>query len=240
MTRPAEPIAWRAWSLCKRGNQSDEYEDAFAANPEAGRFAVADGASESSFAGLWARLLVEGYTRRLEKTAGVPSWIAGLGRRWAQEVDHRPLPWYAEEKRQQGAFAAFLGLRLTQGRWRTLAVGDSCLFQVRDGELLRTFPLTSSASFGNQPSLLGSRSTVAAKPLKARGEWRPGDRFLLMTDALAQWFLQQMEAGKQPATQIENDLDLAKSESIFATWIEDLRERHALRNDDVTLVSVQV
>jgi hypothetical protein len=232
------PIAWRAWSLCKRGNQSDEYEDAFAANPEAGRFAVADGASESSFAGLWAQLLVDGYTRRLEKTAGAPSWLADLRYRWAKEVDDRPLPWYAEEKRLQGAFAAFVGLRLTAGRWRALAVGDSCLFHVRGGELLRAFPLESSTSFGNQPSLLGSRPSARPSQLqKARGQWQSGDRFLLMTDALAQWFLQQNEAGEKPATRIENELEL---EGAFAIWIEELRDRHVLRNDDVTLVAIRV
>ena len=44
------PLRWRALSLPKQGHATDEYEDAWAADPAAGRFAVADGASESVFA----------------------------------------------------------------------------------------------------------------------------------------------------------------------------------------------
>src|SRR6266404_6244133 len=55
--RPKMALSWHAFAVPKRGNSTEEYEDAFAANPNAGRFAIADGASESSFASLWAKLL---------------------------------------------------------------------------------------------------------------------------------------------------------------------------------------
>jgi hypothetical protein len=152
------PIRWHGLSLPKRGHNAEEYEDAFAANAPAGRFAVADGASESSFATLWARLLVDGFVRpvRQRKETG---WLAPLQQQWAAEVDGRPLPWYAEAKRQEGAFATLLGLVLQKGPekpgglWHALAIGDSCLFQVRQGSLLKTFPVTSSQDFGDRPPL---------------------------------------------------------------------------------------
>jgi len=50
MTKPGLH-RWRALGLPKRGHSAEEYEDAFAGDPKVGRFAVADGASESSFAG---------------------------------------------------------------------------------------------------------------------------------------------------------------------------------------------
>lgn len=46
--------------LHKRGNAPEEYEDAAAADLPAGRFAVADGATESSFAREWAKILADG------------------------------------------------------------------------------------------------------------------------------------------------------------------------------------
>ena len=54
---PSQPsrLQWQSLSLPKRGHSPEEYEDALAGDPRSGRFAVADGASESSFAGLWAR-----------------------------------------------------------------------------------------------------------------------------------------------------------------------------------------
>ena len=52
--------------LPKAGNTEDEYEDALSPKKTQGklerkfpRFAVADGATESSFSGLWAQLLVD-------------------------------------------------------------------------------------------------------------------------------------------------------------------------------------
>src|SRR5207248_1347940 len=135
-----------------------------------------------------------------------------LRRQWAAEVDGLPLPWYAELKRELGAFATFLGLAFRprtpkrEACWRALAVGDCCLFQTRGGGITQAFPLTRSADFGNQPNLLRSRGPVADEPeaprRRAYGSWQPQDCFLLMTDALAQWFLLRTEQGGDPVAEI--------------------------------------
>ena len=52
------PIGSRAFWLPRRGHGPAEYEDALAIDDRAGRYAVADGASEGCFTDLWARLLV--------------------------------------------------------------------------------------------------------------------------------------------------------------------------------------
>jgi hypothetical protein len=52
----------RAFWLPKAGNSADEYEDAFDYSLAERRFAIADGATESSFAKRWARSLVQGFT----------------------------------------------------------------------------------------------------------------------------------------------------------------------------------
>ncbi|MGH7226717.1 MAG: hypothetical protein ACRELF_26170, partial [Gemmataceae bacterium] len=54
-------LRWHAFHVHKRGNAPDEYEDAFAGDTAKARFAIADGASESSFAAMWAQLLTEGF-----------------------------------------------------------------------------------------------------------------------------------------------------------------------------------
>ena len=82
------------------------------------RFAVADGATETSFAGLWAQRLVRAYG------AGWfdgDDWAEHLRREqaaWQAEVLQKPLPWYAEAKVRAGAYAALLGLQLrAAGEW---------------------------------------------------------------------------------------------------------------------------
>jgi hypothetical protein len=243
-------LTWQVFRLWKRGCASSEYEDAAAGDATAGRFAIADGTSEASFAAQWARALAEGFVAAPGRPWKGLEWLAPLRRRWAEEVDQLELPWYAEAKREEGAFATLLGLAFRPpedgkpGSWRALAIGDSCLFRTREGRLLRSFPLEHSSEFGNQPRLLGSRSRgpdgFDLDRDGARGRWRPGDRFLLMTDALAQWFLHQTEVEGQPQADIAALLAEADPREAFAAWAEERRDHQGLRNDDVTLIVVDV
>src|SRR5260370_22536812 len=122
-------FSWQAFAVSKRGNSADEYEDAFAANPVKGRFAIADGASESFFAALWAKLLVDGFTRMSPRRVSKKDWLKSQRAKWWSEVEALALPWYAEAKRELGAAATFLGLTLKTSRkpgagvWLTSAGG---------------------------------------------------------------------------------------------------------------------
>jgi hypothetical protein len=57
-----------------------------------------------------------------------------------------------------------------------------------------------------------------------------------MTDALAQWFLVEAEMGRRPWAALSK----VTTPEQFAAYIDCLRAGGALRNDDVTLVSVEV
>jgi hypothetical protein len=154
------------------------------------------------------------------------------------------MPWYLEAGLIQGAFATFLGLVIEERKWYAVAVGDSCLFQIRRDELIRSFPVAQAADFSNTPWLVGSRTSPREVPhkngLQQVGDCQPGDRLWLMTDALAQWFLTQAESGGKPWQALARVSDEASSEQSFASWIEELRSARQLRNDDVTLLAVSV
>src|SRR6516164_5795226 len=100
-------LAWRSFRLPKAGHSLDEYEDACAGKLELGRFAIADGASESAFADAWAQILVNAYVQNPRPWS---EWLPAARVRWCDEIEDRALPWYAEAKFAEGAFAAFLGL----------------------------------------------------------------------------------------------------------------------------------
>jgi hypothetical protein len=256
MTSPGLGIRCAAFRVPRRGHGAEECEDAFAVRPahasENGgpaRFAVADGAAESAFSGLWARLLAEEFVR--PGRPGWPDWVVPLQQRWAEAVrlppGADPLPWYLEERYREGAFATFLGVEVTPplgdgvpgGRWDALAVGDSCLFHTRQDRLLAAFPLTHSAEFGNSPWLVGARTSTEVPVRRAQlagGDYQPGDRLLLMTDALSRWFLSRAEAGGAPAGEVEGLL--GQGEEAFAAWVRQLRDARQLRNDDTTMVAV--
>jgi len=243
---PADPpLRWQALRLPKQGHTESECEDAWVADPAAGRFAVADGASESAFAGLWARLLAEGF-RAASRPRRLTDWLGPARRAWSAAVSGLELPWYAEIKRDEGAFATFLGLSIRRPRpgrpprWGAVAVGDSCLIRVRKDGALRAFPLSCSADFGNQPALLRSRVGLDPVPRRCSGSLRPGDRLFLMTDALAQWFLGRHEEGERPWEALAPLLSAPRPEAAFAAWVEERRGAGMLRDDDVTLLSLEL
>ena len=245
----------------KRGNSVEEYEDAFA--PNSGgvvegtclRFAVADGATDAAFSGLWARLLVEGYRKGWIGTRGrdTHDGLQRLGHICRHRVARKTLPWYAEEKRRLGAFAALLGLELsaseadgsgtsgTSGTWRSYSVGDCCLFHLRGDRVLGSFPLEDPEEFGSRPVLLSSNAdrngAALASAAVAWGDWLAGDEFFLMSDALACWFLTEERDG-DPPWQAARELGTGGAKRDFLDWTSYLRARRGLRNDDVTLLRI--
>lgn len=260
-----------AFSLPKNGCTESDCEDAHSSQKTAQRvdLSIADGATESCFAREWAEMLVKGFlaTRQPFLTGSpgpIEATIARLGEEWrrasAAAYASQPAPWYISQKAAEGAFAALLGLSifdfngvsraryapgsadLSAGKWYAAAIGDACLFHLRDGNLLKSFPIRASEEFDNRPFLLSSlpsRNIDVMHRLKRQsGEWRAGDVFLLMTDALACWFLKCLEQhGQVPDAALG-----VRSHSEFANLVNYARQERGkngntmLRNDDVTLI----
>jgi hypothetical protein len=245
----------REWWLPKAGNAPEEYEDAFRSLPERGRFAVADGATETSYAGLWAATLVAAFAEAPPDVeadaAALAAWLAPLQAAWHAAVPWDRLPWYGLEKAQAGAFASLLGLEffaradlLDGARWRAAALGDSILLQVRESELLTAWPIAAAAEFGSRPRLLPSQPARTGAALaawsRAEGEALPGDRFFLVTDALGHWALSAAEAGPLTGEPPWETLWAIEDEEDLAAFVAAERAAKRLRNDDITLVAFAV
>ncbi|MHB9075769.1 MAG: hypothetical protein ACYC6G_19885 [Desulfobaccales bacterium] len=324
------------YHLHKAGNAPEEYEDASSCNPEGMRFAIADGAAESSFAKQWADTLVAAFAQAYEslppisdpkpkaqdserglKSGGMSStpsfhqtrdlkeleecskqiirtkdpkefeecveklikcqpeatlsfdhtqdatgfikhyqeqddtlafekWLLPLQSKWHASISWDKLPYYAYDKAQDGAFSTFLGLQLVHvgdamvGFWEAWAVGDCCLFQVRQEQVIAKFPMEASKDFGNSPYLICSypqkKQKLSEKLLTFRKNFWVNDIFFLTTDALGQWILQECEAGSPPWSKI---LEITK-ESEFVDFVTGLRQHGAIRNDDTTLIIIKV
>jgi hypothetical protein len=246
----------RIYQLQKLGNRPDENEDvaAVAEPPDAllcrgpARYAVADGATTGAFSREWAAALVHIAVAHWAPGERLHATAEPLRAEWAGRFAALQIPWYAEAKARAGSFATLLALELappaegtTEGVWHAAAVGDTCLFQLRDDALCAAFPLASSSAFDSTPDLLASKPRPGdpAEERQARGQWRPGDRFYLMSDALAAWFLAACERGELPwaevgAWQVRDDA------RCFEEWIAGLRGDRRLRNDDVTLLLIEI
>ncbi len=250
-------ILAQAFSLPKAGNSKEEYEDAFwpeqqiDQSAEAFSFAVADGATETSFSGLWAKMLVRAYCRGKLVDKRLFKSLPNLQRRWLEHVSKTPLPWFAEEKLRSGAFSSIVGLTIMHitsrhegvARWNALAIGDSCLFQVRGKNLITSFPFTNSEQFNSRPSLLSSNpiynEEILNSSMQKSGSLVHEDTFYLMTDALACWFLRGVESNQRP-WEILRDFATSEETAPFSDWIANLRKAHLIRNDDVTLLRVEI
>ncbi len=250
----------RSFWLPKAGNSPEEYEDASrvvypqrigASGRRTARAAISDGASESAFAREWANVLVDALVSRPPDMRDLTDdsmldWLAPAQEEWRDGVPWDRIPWHGEAKARAGAFATLLGLivatRSGNSRrlsWQAVAVGDSCLFVVRDGRLWLSFPLEDAAQFDNSPDLICSNPDNAGElwetVRRSDGECVAGDLFILASDALACWFLERNAEGEKPWKTL-----LALDASGWAAWVEEQRRGGLMRNDDTTMVIITV
>ncbi|MBL1079060.1 hypothetical protein JK358_32120 [Nocardia sp. 2] len=222
---------------------------------------VCDGATESVLAKDWARLLATAAAARALSDPGffetgsafeefaahvVSSWDPWLDEyAHHREAEGRPLRWYEQEKLRGSTFATMLSVLVTPDdgigwRWQAAALGDSCVFHVRGDQTLTAFPVLSADEFGMNPNLFGSRNRdtalLAERTRFIEGVCVPGDRLLLMSDALAAWFM----AAPDQAVALGELLEFGGPHDAvgFADWLDKLRLEHELRNDDVALIRI--
>ena len=126
--------------------------------------------------------------------------------------------------------------------YQILAIGDSCLFHLCDASLLKSLPLSHVADFSNSPYLLASQHRynldLEGHIYTSSSSAHAGDTLLLLTDALAQWFIHEIEQGNDPAAEVEEVLVESDPRS-FLAWVE-TRRATGLRNDDVTLLVIDL
>jgi hypothetical protein len=270
--------------LPKAGNTEAEYEDAFAfrhkesdgagsdgcsqddqhplhcevqlRSEDTFRAAIADGATESTWAKSWAKHLVEAYVQGRFSSPG-EVYYRQIHRTWYEQqckhIHQKPASdqWYLEEGLRWGAHATFLGVEFSHqdGQWccQASAVGDCCLFHIRDGKLIQAFPLDSPDAFNSTPVLISSRQSTCPDRGDHNNNPSPdcstskiicqqGDEFWLMTDALACWFLRIQKNEPEIVSQIQK----ISSYNEFSKKIQEEREQKSLRNDDVTWMIIRI
>jgi hypothetical protein len=247
------PVEWVCATLPKAGHRPAENEDAAAVASDASRFAVCDGATEGWESRAWAKHLARAYALRAPAPDTFTDWLGQLRGGWtgssedsstpAPRSTDRPVAWYAAEKQQQGSFATLLGLELrpSQGRpgewaWKAVAIGDSCLVQVRGEDVEAAFPFATPEAFGSSPSLVPSSTDAACpEPEWLAGRAAPGDLLLLATDAAAARLVDPVALA--PALAAVREALRDGKPAPLHTWF---REVQSTANDDVTLVAIRL
>jgi hypothetical protein len=228
--------------LPKADTSVSDCEDSISMDVPHLRFAVADGATEAFDSRRWARYLTRAWashSSRALEDYGYVERVRPLGERLEKKWSGRRLPWYLEEKAAGGSFAAFLGLQLTpDGQWSAVALGDVCLILERDRVVETSFPLSSADDFSTRPVLLASKTDTDAtrQALRlSRGVCLGGDVLLLMSDAIACWYLGHATSSRDLLDEFH--IALADS-SAFATFVDRERMSRRLKNDDVAVLKL--
>lgn len=228
----------------KIGNKPEEYEDAFAVNPGRGKLAVADGASDSIFSGLWARSLVKSYVESnlsITNDDFVERLVSAAREKWHTDIEWDTLRLFVKNKAINGSFSTMI---LTESignnsfdRVRVLSVGDSCILMNRN-ESAASFPLEDYRDFNISPELVWSGY---GSPFSKEYKWKrppfqtrdfiiePGETVLMATDAVSKWILQYFPDSWDKVTSAETDLKVL--------FEEEVREGR-MRNDDLTLLKI--
>jgi hypothetical protein len=214
------------------------------------RCAVADGATESLFAGKWATRLTKAFCHGRFAGPRNEFLLRMIQSGWTSFLKSKPLPWYAAAKAEDGSFATLLGLELhakshkpdVKAKWVAKALGDSCLFLIRNDSLDIAIPLATPDEFNNQPHLIASNPKFNIRfadwLVTKEGDLRIGDTFYLMTDALSLWFVREHVTGNRPWEFLRD----VGTDAVppFSEWIRKLRAIDDRMNDDATMLRVEV
>ncbi len=230
----------------KEGSDTADYEDAFEFSTESSVAAVADGAGSAFESRQWARLLTKAFVE--QPPFGLTEdemldWVNQVSARWTTLIPWQTLDYYEGERAAEGSAATLIGLGLEEAvpgnrTWRCLAIGDSCMFQVSAEHCVEAVPITNSRAFTTRPPLLYTRRETAerfiGKLVTKEGTWQPGDRFFLLTDAVSEWFLRELEHGGRPW-----DTLTSLDQQSFGAFVAYGRKHGLIHNDDVTVVMLE-
>jgi hypothetical protein len=262
---PPKKLEFRSFTLHKTEYTRETNEDAFFVPSDiqltplksAATFAVSDGATSSPDSRSWAYILVgESQTfgsERKKFLEGLPALKLKWKAKWEEYKSHQlttTSDWFVEQSLERPNAATFCSITFeadsTHGgcglKWKALAIGDSCLFHFRAGELVLSFPLDDVAGFTDHPTLVrscGDANNFGADDnniTEKDGTALRGDTFVLATDAIAEWILAHVDNNNDYQRKI---LQLSR-DSDFEKLVLDERAAGRLKDDDSTLVVIGV
>ena len=237
----------------KKEETKVDCQDAYCKNDGVGRYAVADGATRSFFPKEWATLLVKHFCEKTGKKTHLSldkknwkTWLKPIQKEWykqaANRVRERPVFYLVNSLiAEESAASTFVGLEIDKdnGKWKAMIMGDSCLFHITDTKF-ESYLLRKSADFTDRPEVFASfAKDNLSEPSFEHGQAKPGDTFVLATDAFAKWILENKEAGNKD---ILDRLKRIVNDDQFNKLVTSARAEDNIRldNDDVTLMTIAV
>ncbi|WP_053976575.1 hypothetical protein [Mangrovimonas xylaniphaga] len=222
--------------------------DRYAINEKVHKFAISDGVSKSFFPKVWADVLVSNWVNNQWESDS--DFISSCQEDWLNKVtkiaERSDTKWFTKNafNRKEPGLATFVSLRFFKKKkewfWKAHALGDSYLFFVPsnlknfESDVLKLSSKSEPIEFDNFPDYLSSRSTTNHK-----GEHKPLSEtlsegiFFLMTDALAEWFINEKENAI-------HKIEVWQNQTEFERFISKERLSKKLGNDDSAILAIKI
>ncbi len=249
--------------LPKSDKPQEKNQDSASYNASAGRFAVSDGATRTLYSELFSRNLTQHFCDRDDPM----SRDLFASRDWRAWLEPCCLAWRESVPAQIGAAqgmvqisltnrwnagdlggATFAGIEFQAGhsrepiRWQAMVIGDCCLIHLdAKGTWLASHVIQSSGEFDSRPDMFKSGvEDDLQEPKFIQGTAAQGEFFILASDTMAKWLLQQHELGNWSIAY--SWLMRLNDAQTFSEHINELRSvaPAVMDDDDLTLMLVQV
>ena len=135
-------------------------------------------------------------------------------------------------------------VNLKEQVFEAVSIGDCTLFQIRNNEFLKSFPIEKYEEFGNTPALFSTNPKYqtnfedTVKYLKVNVE--SGDLLILSSDAIAMWIFNRLNNGEKPWLNLEILLSCVKYVNDFTCWVYDKIREYKIKNDDISLILINI
>ena len=138
---------------------------------------------------------------------------------------------------EKADFAActFVGLSIDKKQWQSLALGDSYLFVLdKNLEIIESVASQKGEEFSNFPEYFASQAEKNhGKTIKACGDINKVTYFVLLTDAISDWFI-------KVDTEKRKELLAISDMQSFHSLVNKERENGNMKDDDTTAVIIEV
>ena len=238
-------VTIKGYITSKESELFSDCADRYDYNETHHKFAISDGVSKSFFPKFWAEYLVEEFVskEKVEDDTFLPECQEKWLRKITEIVNKPTVKWFTQNafNKNSPALATFVGLQFfeKEKKWEASALGDSFLFFVPKKR--KTFDdcfIISSKKepiiFDNFPDYFSSIGEKFKGNIKktSKRDLKDGT-FYLMTDALAEWFINEKEnaIGK---------IDVWENQKDFERFIDEERQSKKLGNDDSAILIINV
>lgn len=228
----------------------ENLEDRLGINTSATRMVVADGMTLSYLSGLFAEAIINKF---LNESVPIDTLKDGSAftssdvvETWSKQVEQieakyegTDAGWLLQNRKKNTPHGdcTLAGIDMSQqGCVTAIAIGDCCIFFLSgDGKLLKTIPNIEVGQFNNAPDYISSTGNIYGRIYTEQVPIVTGGYIVLMSDAVAEWFLKNLD--KKPSS-LEQIWQL-KDQKEMNVFFDAEYHNHRIKGDDIAIIIIK-